>query len=110
MAAISGASEVLLIKQDDPALIRDTASRIKTNIQRMKGLINDTLDLTRGRLGGGIGVQFENIEDVSSKLETVARELQDAHPRQRIDLCLHVTRPVEGDLGRLQQLASNSSA
>jgi signal transduction histidine kinase len=95
------------MRQDDPALIRDIGSRIRTNIQRMQALINDTLDFARGRLSGGIALKFVNIDDVSLKLEAVARELQDAHPTRRIESRLHASRPVEADLGRLQQLASN---
>lgn len=107
LAAISGASEQLLHQQDDSALVRDIAARIKINIQRMKALINDTLDLTRGRLGGGIGLQLQRIDDLSAKLEAVARELRDAHPTRNIESRVNLTQPVEGDSGRLQQLASN---
>jgi signal transduction histidine kinase len=83
------------------------ASRIKTNVNRMSSLIDDVLDFARGRLGGGIGVELTEVQNINSGLTTVVQELQDAQPECKIISSISVDRSVRCDLGRLQQVASN---
>lgn len=85
----------------------DMASRIKANARRMSLLIDDVLDFARGRLGGGIGVELTEVEDINAGLGTVVQELRDAKPDCKIITDIHVERSVRCDLGRLQQVASN---
>jgi hypothetical protein len=73
----------------------------------MSALIDDVLDFARGRLGGGIGVQLHEVENIEQGLNAVIRELQDAQPHCQISSIISVTRAVVCDLGRLQQVASN---
>ena len=85
----------------------ELASRIKINARRMSLLIDDILDFARGRLGGGIGVELTDVENVNTGLRTVVQELQDAQPECTIISNISVSRSVRCDLGRLQQVASN---
>jgi signal transduction histidine kinase len=82
-------------------------SRIKTNVRRMSALIDDVLDFARGRLGGGIGLELTDVDDINAGLATVVQELQDAQPECEIISHISVNRAVRCDLGRLQQVASN---
>ncbi|MDB6061157.1 MAG: histidine kinase [Verrucomicrobiaceae bacterium] len=73
----------------------------------MSALIDDVLDFARGRLGSGIGVQIQAVDDVDNVLSAVVTELQDAHAERIIDSNIVVNCAVDCDKGRLQQLASN---
>jgi hypothetical protein len=90
----------------DPAT-SGLVSRMKTNARRMSALIDDVLDFAKGRLGGGIGVQIEEAEDVGIGLDAVVKELQDARPERTIIADINVKRTVRCDVGRIQQIASN---
>jgi signal transduction histidine kinase len=104
--AIYAGGDLLERKLTDPDL-SVMASRIKANVRRMSALIDDVLDFARGRLGGGIGLELTEIENINTGLATVIQELRDAQPDSIILSDIHVNRPVRCDLGRFQQVASN---
>lgn len=85
----------------------ELASRIKTNASRMTSLIDDVLDFARGRLGGGIGVELKEVDNIDTNLNAVVQELQDAQPDRRIIANISVTCTVRCDIGRIQQVTSN---
>jgi signal transduction histidine kinase len=97
-AAIHGRAE--------DALIREAASRALSSGRRMRCMIDDMLDLSRARLGGGIPIQRERV-DLGTLVRRVVREQQSSHP----DRTLHFVQG--GDLQgswdpiRLAQLAAN---
>jgi signal transduction histidine kinase len=104
--AIYASGDLLERKLSDPDL-SVMASRIKANVRRMSALIDDVLDFARGRLGGGIGLELTEIENINTGLATVIQELSDAQPDSTILADVRVDRPVRCDLGRFQQVASN---
>jgi len=106
LQAAYASSDMLQRKLTDPELLV-FASRIKTNVSRMSALIDDVLDFARGRLGGGIGVELTEVQNINTGLTTVVQELQDAQPECKIISTISVDRSVRCDLGRLQQVASN---
>jgi signal transduction histidine kinase len=106
LQAVYAGCELLEQKITDPRL-STIASRIKTNVRRMSGLIDDVLDFARGRLGGGLEVELTEVESINSGLMTVVQEVLDARPDCKIISNIDVGRPVRCDLGRLQQVASN---
>jgi hypothetical protein len=106
LQAVYSAGMLLERKVADPAL-KDVASRIRVNVKRMSSLINDVLDFARSRLGDGLGVRIEEVEDIDAGLKAVVREFQDGQPERRILSNISVTRRVRCDLGRVQQVASN---
>ena len=106
LQAIFASSDLLARRLEQPALAH-MAARIKTNARRMSSLIDDVLDFARVRLGGGIGVELTEIEDISDGLSAVVHELQDSQTDCKIAANFQVTRSVRCDLGRLQQVASN---
>jgi len=104
--AVFAGGELLERRLTDPAQ-RMIASRIKTHARRMSSLINDVLDFARGRLGGGIGLELAEVDNITDGLTSVIEELQVAQPDCRIQSHIDVNRSVPCDLGRLQQVASN---
>jgi signal transduction histidine kinase len=106
LQAAYASSDMLQRKLTDPDLLV-FASRIKTNVRRMSALIDDVLDFARGHLGGGIGVELTEVQNINTGLTTIVQELQDAQPECKIISSIGVDRSVRCDLGRLQQVASN---
>lgn len=104
--AVFAGGELLERRLTDPTQ-RMIASRIKTHARRMSSLINDVLDFARGRLGGGIGLELADVDNITDGLTSVIEELQVAQPDRRILSHIDVNRSVPCDLGRLQQVASN---
>jgi signal transduction histidine kinase len=106
LQAVLASSELLERRLTDPAQ-RIIASRIKTHARRMSSLIGDVLDFARGRLGGGIGLELAEFDNITEGLTSVIAELQVAQPDCTILSDIDVSRSVPCDLGRLQQVASN---
>lgn len=104
--AVLVTAEVLERKLADRAHA-ELARRIKASARRMSLLIDDVLDFARARLGGGIGVELTDVQNINTGLTTVVQELQEAQPDCKIVSNISVTRSVCCDLGRLQQVASN---
>jgi len=77
------------------------------SVARMAGLIDNVLDLARGRLGGGFAVERRPLLDLPRVLEQVVSEIRMAHPQRRIEVTIDLPAPVHGDPRRLAQLLSN---
>jgi len=107
LQAIYATSTLLERKLDGNMALAAMADRIRTNARRMSSLINDVLDLARGRLGGGICINLDIVEDLDAGLQAVVKELQDGQPARQILANIGVSRRVRCDLGRVQQVASN---
>ncbi len=105
LQAIHVTSELIARKVAEPTL-QALAERIKANSKRMSALIDDMLDLARGRLGGGIGIRID-VHDVNAGLRAIVKEFQDGQPTREIISNIGVARTVQCDLGRVQQVASN---
>jgi signal transduction histidine kinase len=104
--AVYASGDMLERRLADPKSLA-FVSRIKTNVRRMSALIDDVLDFARGRLGGGIGLELTDVDNINVGLATVVQELRDAQPGCEIISHISVNRAVRCDLGRLQQVASN---
>jgi signal transduction histidine kinase len=97
----------LLERESSGTTSLNIATRIKATVRRMSGLIDDVLDFARGRLGGGVADELTEVVNVNAGLLAVVRELQEAQPDCAIIPTLAVTHPIQCNLGRLQQVASN---
>ena len=98
--------DLLERKLTDPTLL-GIAARIKVSARRMSSLIDDVLDFARARLGGGIGLEVSEVQNINGALAAVVQELREAQPDCQIIADIGVSRFVPCDLGRLQQVASN---
>ncbi len=79
---------------------------LQNSVKRMASLIDDVLDFTRGRLGGGLSIE-RKAEDLQPVLEQVVAELRSSHPDRTIMLALQLPESVVADRQRIGQLLSN---
>lgn len=80
---------------------------IKDSAHRMTGLIENVLDLARGRMGEGINVSKNNDQPMKEILEEVISEFQAISPARTIQAEYHLEGPVHCDGMRIAQLFSN---
>ncbi|MEK6481892.1 sensor histidine kinase [Catalinimonas sp. 4WD22] len=106
LAAVKGVNQIL---SESPELTeRDQAllQRSDTSIKRMEELINNLLELTNLRLGGGLSIKKTPAE-LSKQCEQIVQEFQIAYPKSEINL--ESLGPVAGnwDLLRINQVITN---
>lgn len=106
LGSISMGTEIMLSKATDPADIR-TLERVRSSSRRIKGLVDDLLDLARGRLGGGITIAQASVDDLATRLGHVVAEVQAVQRERRITLEGTTTGQVHCDGKRIEQLLSN---
>jgi signal transduction histidine kinase len=99
-----GAGAGMLLRH--PERTADIVRRIDRSVSRMAGLIDNVLDLARGRLGGGLTLSRDT-EPLEPALAQVISELQSTHPDRAIDVRLALEQPVNCDRARVAQLLSN---
>ena len=80
---------------------------IQASVKRMARLIDDVLDLARGRWGGGISVNRNTEVLLEAVLEQVVNELRAIWPGRVIETRFAIRHPIECDSGRIGQLLSN---
>ncbi len=74
---------------------------------RMSELVDNMLDFTRGRLGGGIGLNRIPNAPLRETFELVVGELKAAWPDREIETLFALEEPVDCDPDRVDQLCSN---
>lgn len=77
-----------------------------SSVDRMSALIEDIMDLARGRMGGGIAIE-RSTKDLESALRHVVDELRAMHPGRMIEAEFDLTRSVSLDVGRIARALSN---
>lgn len=106
VGAISSAAQLMFrISLDEKNL--KLAKIIQDSTIRIRGLIDNMLDFARGRLGGGIVLNYDNDKDLEETLHQVITELRTVYPEREISLDLNLNHPVGGDYKRIAQLFSN---
>lgn len=80
---------------------------VHSSVNRMAELIDNVLDLARGRLGGGISLETTSEVMLGPVLEQVVDELRTAWPDRVVEAQFELTRPVSCDRARIAQLLSN---
>jgi len=81
-------------------LMRDSASR-------MLALIDNLLDLARGRLGGGLRLTRDAAEPLEPVLREVIAELRVSQPNRVVETDFALIEPINCDRARIAQLFSN---
>ena len=73
LAAISACGQLIERQPGDPSVVVDAATRIGNNVRRMSALIDDVLDLARGRLGGGFVLSLATAGDLGARSRASSR-------------------------------------
>ncbi|WP_371868040.1 GAF domain-containing sensor histidine kinase [Duganella levis] len=82
-------------------------NRMRRSIERIAGLIDDVLDFTRGRMGGGISLNMRHEKALHLTLAQVVEELRAAHADRQIVAVLPEDLSLLCDAARMGQLLSN---
>jgi hypothetical protein len=75
--------------------------------RRMLALIDNLLDLARGRLGGGLTLSRDANEPLDLVLQGVIAELSSIQPGRMVETTFRMTEPVNCDRARIAQLFAN---
>ena len=100
------AAAALLSLNADPGQKRPL-SVVKSSASRMASLIENVLDFTRGKLGGGLPVRLEPETQLARWLDEVVVELRTVWPDREIEARFDIATPLVCDRSRLGQLLSN---
>jgi len=83
------------------------AEMMQQSSARILGMIENLLDLARGRLGGGLAVERDAAYFLEPTLRQVIDELLVNSPQQIVETDFGLTVPIKCDRGRIAQLFSN---
>ncbi len=97
----------LLRKEKIEARDLSVLSMIESSVGRMAELIDNVLDLARGRLGGGLTVTRTAETALAAALEQVVDELRVTWPDRTVRTHFVIAGPVHCDRARVAQLLSN---
>lgn len=104
LASIDMGTDLVRQRTTDPVTLR-VLDRMSASSRRMTRMIGQILDLTRGRLGGGLEIKREPV-DLRDVLVAIVDELRAARPRSTIELECEST-VGQWDRDRLEQVFSN---
>jgi signal transduction histidine kinase len=100
----AGATLLRKTKLDDRALMITDA--IEKSASRMAVLVDNIMDMTRGRLGKGIALSTTR-KGLEPALRHAVEELRLAHPGRAIEVAIELGHPVEADPDKMARLLSN---
>ncbi|HEY0096100.1 MAG TPA: ATP-binding protein [Archangium sp.] len=106
LSAISAGTSLLLRLEGIPEKALRTVGRISSSAERMAKMIEELLDFTRVRLGGGIPVQ-RTASDLYPVVRHAVEEAEMAFPDRGVRLEAHGDFRGEWDEGRLAQVVGN---
>lgn len=106
LGSIVAGVNLLLRIADLPEQARIIAERIDRSAGRMALMIRDILDFTRGRLGGGIPLNRQDV-DLTPLCASIVDEVESAHPSAKIDVRVGGDPRGSWDRARIEQALSN---
>jgi sigma-B regulation protein RsbU (phosphoserine phosphatase) len=107
LSAIRAGADLLLGRAAQGSADQRVLQRIHASTGRISALVDDLLDLARGRLGGGIALDWAEVPDLDQRVRQVVSELRASHPTRSIALEVSIAGPVRCDARRIEQLLSN---
>lgn len=84
-----------------------TVAMIERNVTKIADLVDDIMDLTRGRLGGGISLEHLTDAPLEPVLRQIVEQEQTVRPQPVIECEFAIDQPVSYDRNRMGQLFSN---
>ena len=106
LSAIQMSAELLENKTTEKRSLGLIAAIYNSSV-RMGRLIENVLDFARGRLGGGIPISSQWVNDLAHTLELTVDEVKAAHPKAIINLSMALPAGIYCDPLRIGQLLSN---
>jgi signal transduction histidine kinase len=106
LGSILMAVEVGKRKEPDSAMLA-LLEHIGRSAHRISALVDDVVDFTRGRMGGGIALELHREDNLHLAFEQVIEELRGVHPGRRIVARLQPIATLLCDRGRMAQMLSN---
>ncbi|ESQ90934.1 hypothetical protein ABAC460_07605 [Asticcacaulis sp. AC460] len=106
LGAITSGAELLKGRTKDERGER-IVGMIQQSAVRMGELINNLLDLARGRLGRGFNLNLESRGDLDGALLHAVNEVRSAWPDRAVETRFALTQPVTVDVHRICQMVSN---
>lgn len=82
-------------------------AEMKASAARATALVENVLDLARGRLGEGLSLLRDGEAPLAPVIEQVVAEIRTIAPDRRIVTTINIDDPVSCDRGRIAQLTSN---
>lgn len=82
-------------------------ARMDNSATRMKRLISDVMDLTRGKMGNGMELNVRTVNNLENILLHTIDELSGLHPQRAIQTSINIKGSVDCDPERIAQLLSN---
>lgn len=106
LGALQNGVELLRLKHPDLHAL-PVLQRMQRSIGRMRALVDDVVDFTRGRMGGGIAVNMRHENALETPFGQVIDELRELHPDVPIIARMQPGMTLLCDAARLSQLLSN---
>ena len=100
----AGLKMVLRTSLDEKAI--SIISLMQQSVGRMNALVSDLTDFARGRMGGGLKLEYKTVQ-LKPVIAHAVAEIGAASPANNIELNLDLPGPVECDPMRIAQLVSN---
>ena len=100
-------ADLMMLSLDNPERLQILAKLVQGSARRMAALVDDVVDLTRGKLGGGMGLTLRSETDLCGLIALVVNELRSSYPGREIRFEASDGGAVLCDGGRLAQLCSN---
>ena len=82
-------------------------ARMDSSATRMKRLISDVMDLTRGKMGNGMQLNVKTVNNLEDMLTHTVDELSGLNPQREIKTHIDIKGSVNCDPERIAQLLSN---
>ncbi|MBI6628890.1 PAS domain-containing sensor histidine kinase [Pontibaca sp. S1109L] len=106
LAAISAAGRMIARSVQDQD-VNAMLGTIDGSVDRMTRMIDDVMDFTRARLGGGITIERRRDIPLRPSLEHAINEIRLSHPHIQIEERINFDDPVYCDPQRICQMLSN---
>ncbi|RYE93608.1 MAG: GAF domain-containing sensor histidine kinase, partial [Myxococcales bacterium] len=90
-----------------PEPVLGVARRMGRSARRIDRLVEQVLDLARGRLGGGLPLALVPVSDLTARVQQVVDEIASAHPDRSLEVSLDDIGTAEVDPVRIEQIVSN---
>jgi signal transduction histidine kinase len=94
-------------RKDPDSAMQALLDHIGRSAHRISALVDDVVDFTRGRMGGGIALELRREDNLHLAFEQVIEELRGVHPQRRIVAHLQPIATLLCDRGRMSQMLSN---